>query len=426
LAGLWHRRAMNPASFLLPIAVAATLLLPPFLFYARALADIAVCLVDVLFLIHCTQTSHWAWLKRPWVWLAATLFVWQLVSSIINGPAHSVLEGAVIFRLFLFVAALEDWVLTNPTVRRTLWAVLAVLGAWTFIQCWEQFLFHHNINGYERWPDGALTGPFYKPRAGEIFMFVSLSGLMPAILMLSRRRKGPWLTGLALALLVTTMVLIGQRMPNLILLLGLCITGLLVKKLRLPLAAALVLGVLVLVLLPHISPPTHAKLVTKFAAQMGNFFGSAYGQLYTRAAVMVSAHPLLGFGFEGFKDYCPDPAYFHGIFGIPNAENGGAAACNIHPHNYYFQIATMAGLPGLFMFIFMVALWLTKMARALRPSTDAVQAMLFVVTCAIYWPIASTSGMFTFDTAGWVFMLTGFGLAASARDINQSASIKNK
>ncbi len=415
---MWHRAGMKKT--LLPVAVVLTLLLPFFLFYGRALAEIDVCLVDVCFLIQAGLNRDFTWTKEKWVWLAAGLWGWQLVASVVNGPVHSVLEGLLIIRLFLFTAALEAWVLRGPSARRALWLVLAGLGAWTLIECWQQFLFHHNINGYPRWPDGALTGPFYKPRAGEIFMFLGLAGLMPLVLMMLRQKRGQVWGGVAVALLLTTMVLIGQRMPNLILVLGLVITAVLVKRLRLPLAGALVIGVGTVLVLPHISPATHAKLVTHFAQQMGNFFGSAYGQLYTRAAVMVAAHPVLGFGFEGFKDFCPDPRYFYEIPGVPAVDNGGAEACNIHPHNYYLQVAVMAGLPGLLMFCSMVALWLVKMGRALRPVQNAVQVMLFVVACAMFWPIASTSSLFTFDTAGWVFLLTGFGLAAA------DGALKNK
>jgi len=171
-----------------------------------------------------------------------------------------------------------------------------------------------------------------------------------------------------------------------------------------------------------ISPPTYFNLGIHFERQMSDFAASAYGQLYTRAAVMVAAHPVSGFGYDGFQDDCLNPAFFHGIFGIPNTVNGGSKACNLHPHNYYLQLAVAAGLPGLLMLMGLAGLWLGKMARALRPKTDPLQAMLFVTACVIFWPIASTSSLFVFDTAGWVFLLTGFGLAASRRDLDQSVS----
>jgi O-antigen ligase len=75
----------------------------------------------------------------------------------------------------------------------------------------------------------------------------------------------------------------------------------------------------------------------------------------------------------------------------------------------------MAGLPGLALFVALVVTWLRRMAAALRPGADGVQATLFVTCCVLFWPLASTSGLFTLDTAGWVFLITGWGLAASRR-----------
>jgi O-antigen ligase len=400
------------------LALVATLSLPVFLFYGRALSDIAVCVVDVLFLVKSAATKDWRWSKSAWVKVAGALWAWQLGSSLYYGPVHSWLEALCVVRLFLFVAALQSWVLTGKRARQALWVVLALLGGWTVLECWQQFLFHTNINGYPRWGDGALTGPFFKPRAGEVFLIVGLSGLMPLVLLFLRRQnRRDWGFGVGmLVLLVTTMILIGQRMPNLLFLFGLLISASLLAQLRKPLLIALGVGVLAVVALPVISPPTYLKLVIHFEHQMAHFFGSAYGQLYTRAAVMVADHPVTGFGYDGFHNDCLNPSYFHGIFGIPDGLNGGTSACNLHPHNYYLQVAVMAGLPGLGLMMALAALWLVQMGRALRPGQDALQAMLFVTACVIFWPIASTSSMFVFDTAGWVFLVAGFGLAASRRE----------
>jgi O-antigen ligase len=399
-------------------AVLAVLALPVFLFYGRAIADGLACLVDVLFLVHCARGGGWKWARQPWVAVAGAIWVLQLVASLHAGPPSSAVQAALMLRILLFVAALEAWVLTGAGARHALWVVFAALAVWTGIECWQQYLTGHNIMGYPRWADGSLTGPFYKPRVGEIFLFVTLPGLLPVVLRaIGRPGWRSWFGGMALLLIcLTTMILIGQRMPNMLFAFGLCITGLLVRKFRGPLLIAIAVGALAVAALPVISPPTFAKLVLKFANQMSHFAASPYGQLYTRASVMIAAHPWMGLGFNGFKDFCSRPEYFHGWpqFGIPNADNGGLQGCNLHPHNYYMQLGTMAGVPGLVLFITLAVLWLKRMASALRPSTDAVQAMLFVTCCVIFWPLASTSGIFTYDTAGWVFLLTGWGLAASA------------
>jgi O-antigen ligase len=402
-------------------ALAATLALPFFQFYGRAIADSLICLIDILFLATCWRAGDFAWARRPWVAVAGAIWLWQLLASAVAGPLHSYAEGLVMVRYFVLVAALESWVLPPPRARQALWAVFLLLAGWTLLEVWQQYLTGTNINGFPRWPDGSLTGPFFKPRAGEVFLLVALPGLLPLVLMGLRagdrlRRVG----AVALLLLtVATMILIGQRMPNLLLLLGLVFTAAIERRFRLPLVAALGLAIVALAALPLISPPTWNKLVLHFIAQMSHFAASPYGQLYTRAVVMMQAHPWLGFGFEGFKDFCGDPAYFHGLpaWGVPNALNGGLEGCNLHPHNYYLQLGTMGGLPALLLFIALVALWLTTIYRRRSAPRAAIAAMLGVTMAVMFWPIASTSALFTPDTAGWVFLITGWALAGARREI---------
>ena len=399
-------------------AVAMTLLLPLALFYARAVADALLSGVALLFLARSLLEASWDWTRQPWVWLAAALWLLVLAASTGAESTHSALEALVLVRLPLFCAALEAWVLTDARERRWLgWAIMA-LAAWLTLECWQQYLFGRNVLGDPRWSDGALTGPFTKPRAGGVFLMLLFPGPVAVVLTLIRRAEaGARLGGLALLLLsVLTMILIGQRMPSLLMLLGLATTALIVPQFRRLALLSLVVAALALVALPVISPPTYAKLVVKFTQQMAHFAASPYGQLYTRATVMTAAHPWLGLGFDGFRDGCADPAYFHGLpaLGLPDRDNGGVLGCNIHPHNYYMQAATSAGVPGLLLFAGLVGLWLRRMARALAPSRDAQQAMLLVAACVVFWPLASTSSLFTLDTAGWVFLLTGWGLAASS------------
>jgi len=406
----------NPHELARRAALAATLALPFFQFYGRAISDILICLIDVGFLAICWRTRDFAWVRRPWVIVAGLIWLWQLVASALYGPFHSFAEALVMVRFFVLVAALEHWVLPGPKGRQALFAVFVLLAGWTVVEVWQQYLTGVNINGFPRWPDGSLTGPFYKPRAGEIFLLVALPGLLPLVLIGLRGRRAR-VVGAIVLLLVTvgTMILIGQRMPNLLLLLGLVFTGCIERRFRLPLLIALGAAVAGLAALPLVSPPTWNKLVLHFIAQMSHFAASPYGQLYTRATVMIEAHPLTGFGFEGFKDFCGNPAYFKGLpaLGVPAASNGGLAACNLHPHNYYLQLGTMAGLPGLGLFVLLVIVWMCTIIGGGLARRGAVGAMLCVTMAVIFWPIASTSALFTPDTAGWVFLLAGWALAAT-------------
>ena len=397
-------------------ALGATLLLPLFLLYGRAIADILVVVTGLLFLTHSAVSRDWSWLRRPWISLAALLWLVQLASSAANGSTHSILQSLAVLRLFLFIAAIEAWVLPPARGRRALWLVFAILAVWVGLECWEQYLTGINLWGDPRWGDGALTGPFVKPRAGGILLLLSIPAFLPMIARtLERRTIRSFIEGaFALTLLLATMILIGQRMPTLLLVLGLAVTSFLLPVLRRPLLIALALGIIGLIALPVISPPTYGKLVVKFLDQMSHFPDSPYGQLYVRAAVMTEMNPIIGLGFGGFRDHCNNPVYFHDLpaLGITNTI-GGADACNIHPHNYYLEVSVMAGFTGLSLFMAMIGLWMMTLLRALRPATNPDQAMLFVTVGVIFWPLASTSSLLTFDTAGWVTLITGWALAAS-------------
>jgi O-antigen ligase len=400
------------------MAVAATLLLPVFLLYARALADIMVTGTALLFLVHSAMARDWAWMRRRWLWCALAFWLLQLGASIVTGPLHSVLQALAVIRLFLFVAALEAWVLADAPSRRGLSVVCAALAAWVALEVWQQYVTGTNFLGYTRWSDGALTGPFEKPRAGAIFVFLMVPAVFPMIIRVLQRATWHAFASAAggLILALATMMLIGQRMPTLLMVLAMSLTAILVPRLRRPLLVAGAVGTAALLALPVLSPPAYAKLVVRFAEQMAHFPDSPYGQLYVRAAVMIGLNPWLGLGFDGFRGLCPDPLYFRALpaLGIVNTDIG-ASACNIHPHNYYLEAAVMGGLSGLAAFVATIFLWLRRLLEALRPSIDPEQAMLGVAFVVVFWPIASTSSLFTFDTAGWAVLITGWGLATSRR-----------
>lgn len=400
----------------LQIASALTLALPLALIYARAFADVVVCLVASFFLLRSALMRDWSFLRRPWLRVALLFWGWLVVCTIAFGSTHATLEALAAARLFVFAAALENWVLPEPPMRRRLLWVIALTAAWIALECWQQYILGRNIAGYPRWDDGALTGPFRKPRAGGTFLVLFFPAVLPLVAQLLESGRSIARLGGAVLLAgaAATMVLIGQRMPVLLMGLGLAVSGLFLRRVRLPIAAALLVAASVLALTPVISPPTFHKLVLHFVEQMRDFATSNYGLLYVRGTILVQAHPWTGFGFDGFRENCADPAYFRGLpwLGVSDEASGELAGCNIHPHNYYMEAATSAGVPGLLLFAALVA---TLLARLWPGSSPApLRVALFAFAAAMFWPFASTSELFTIENAGWLFLMLGWGLAEAA------------
>ena len=305
--------------WLLAAATGATLLLPWALLYARAIGDAVLCAIVVLFLASRIAGRDAAWLRAPCTRLALLFWGWMLFCTLLTGNWPAVQQSLAAIRFFLLVAALGRWVLTDERTRRRLWYVILAAALWILVESWQQYLLGTNIFGYPRWIDGALTGPFRGPVAGPTLLWVFFPAFLPLCLLLLRRtdRLGR-LYGLGVLIVAAlTMILIGQRMPALLMTLGLCVCGLLFRQVRLPVLLTIGAGIGLLALLPVVSPPTSLKLVVFFTYQMEHFWASPYGLIFGRAATMIQAHPWFGLGWDGYRDFCMDPAYLGGVKWLP-------------------------------------------------------------------------------------------------------------
>jgi O-antigen ligase len=405
-------------------AVACVLILPLALLYARALAEILIAATDILFLVHLRTTrAPIAW-HSPLLWIAASWWAWQVICSAL-GTGGFVL-ALVAFRLPLFAVALGDWVLAAPRRRRLLWWVIAAAVAWIMIESWQQYLLGTNIFGIPRFGDGALTGPFNRPRAGPALILTLFPVLVPAVaaLLASRRPGVKVAAGLLAAGGAATVLLIGQRMPSALLLLGLVLTGAMLPRLRIAVGAAIILGAALVATTPLTAPATYQKLVLRTRDQLTHFVYSPYGEIWVRAAVIAEEHPWRGLGFDGFRRGCGDPRAVRGLpeLGVTLAEAMIATdACNIHPHNYYLEAADNGGIPLMALFAALVIATWRKLARGLRQGLDPLRAGLLVGFTLAFWPLASTSALTGMPNAGWIMLLTGFGCAEARRD-DQAAS----
>ena len=422
-------------------ALAASLLLPLALLHARALAEILIAGIDVLFLLRTAATRNVAWLRQPFLLAALAWWLWLSVCSALG--TGGLLLGLLAIRLPVLVMALGTWVLADApppggagdnlgaASRHALWIVLAAAFCWIGLEAWQQYLTGSNLFGQPRWVDGALTGPFAKPRAGPAFILLFFPALLPALAALAAR-PGPRARLAAVAPGDAGGTHHGADRPAHAdrahapgpRRLG-AAGGTAARRPCWPRAAA---GVALVAALPWASPAAAAKLVAQTIGQLAHFSQSDYGLIFTRAITVAELHPWLGQGFDGFRRGCHEFWSMHGIawLGIPTANlNGGLSACNIHPHNYYLEALDDAGLPGLVLFTLMVAAALARLARGVTAGLAPLRAGVLAGAVVALWPVASTSAFTSMPNGGWVFLLLGLGFAAAGEQPGGRSRLSN-
>jgi O-antigen ligase len=402
------------------IALVSVLLLPLLLMHAHGVAEVAMAIADLCFLLRCALVGDWGWLRTRWLWVAGAWWGWLVACSLPipgthlgEGGVRSLLQALMTVRFLLLVVTMEFLVLRTREARRWLYGLVAASAAWIALNSIIQLVFGRNLIGWPRGADGELTGPFGAPRAGPPMAQIILPAVLPPVSALLGRAGWRAVAG-AYALLaasVVMMVLINQRMPLVLTVLALAIVACVVRRLRPAVLATAVVAALVLAASPVVAPAAYYRLVEKFSSQLEHFGTSPYGLLYARAWEVGLENPISGMGFDGFNTGCPQPAYFRPSFDGSRPDGGGAKICWDHPHNHYLQAFDDGGFVGLALFTAMGIAWLVPLSRGLGRDPDALRAGLFAVVCAQVWPIQSTTAFTSMPVGGWFFLLLGWGMA---------------
>jgi O-antigen ligase len=217
------------------------------------------------------------------------------------------------------------------------------------------------------------------------------------------------------------MVLIGQRMPLVLTLLGLAVVAVLMPQVRRAILGAGLAGLLLMAASPVVAPAVHFRLVERFSAQLEHFATSQYGELYARAWEIGRRNELTGLGFDGFGTGCPQTRYFRPTFDNSLSDGGGATICWDHPHNFYLQALDDGGFVGLTLFCATAIAWLLPLWRGLLRTPEPLRVGLFAATAFQLWPIQSSSAFTSMPIGGWFFLLLGWGMAESRYRTGRSA-----
>lgn len=401
---------MNAAagqSTLLTVARWLVLILPLCMVGGRVAVDAALSLTAILFLVHSACARDWSWTRRTWFRLAVVLWLWMLLISLFAfEPRQSFSQALPWIRFLIFAAALEHWVLDEAWMRRLAWSMTAAV-AFVAGDTWLQYLTGVDLFQKPRPDIYRLTGPFDDKMPGIFIAKMMFPVVLGALAWQAWQRN--WAKGvfiLMVTFFVGAVYVSGERMALLYAVAGLFLAAILQKGvLRVYLAGGLIAALLVGVVLSR----TNSDLVNRHATQtvetIEDVSDSPYGQIWHSALHLAAERPLHGVGMKNFRIACHDPQ-----LGLPKDVK---MRCATHPHNIYLEFLVESGVPGLLLFIALVASWARRLLQGWREDPNNVWLLGPALALFVFlFPISTGSSFFSNWFGGIFWLCLGWALAA--------------
>jgi O-antigen ligase len=390
------------SSTLLLVSAILTLFIPFALLIGKAVPDVAMSLIVILFMAHSVKVNDFSWAKKYWILPLLLLWAYGCIHSLFISPHYANFLNALPWvRFILFAAALEHWILREQKWRD--WLLYSCVFAIGFLAIDAIFQYIVGVDIFGRPKVGfRLTAMLDKLIVGVTIAWLYL----PAMLGLVNKQKfiSAFIFGL---LCIAAVALSGERMALILVLSSLLIVSLLIKKLRKPALVILPFVTLMLAGLLYFKPAIYERQVSSTVAVLNNFWSSPYGVIWNSAINITKDYPLFGVGSDNFRHVCPDAKY-----GSDNVKVVGYSRCSTHPHNFYLQWLAETGFVGLTGFV-VAMLFIFRRLLILFPQHkhDAVYIGLIVTFASRLWPIATSTSFFHVWFAVPLWLVIGWALA---------------
>lgn len=386
-------------------------LLPVLLIFSRAVADITVLLVGLIFLLRCYQIKDWFWTKTIWFRLNLAFWFYLLI---INVPlsinvADSLLYAITYMRWPLFAAGLAYWIFANQVRQRDFLIALLVVSIFVIFDTGLQFVSGEDIFGISKYSDDRLTGPFRGPVPGimmlRVFFIIlfltafipqlkaSLSKISFVMILLVTGTLFMLITGERMALILffccSILVLLGlaleQRANQLIILLGLFI----------------MLGLTLMLII--LEPSIAERSLYSAYAKLKDFVNSDYGKVFSAAIESWKEYPFFGSGIHTYKQSCEQIGFL----------NQQGMSCT-HPHNLYLHIGAETGWVGLILFsLAIAAIFRAALHTLVQSKKWFLMTLSLSVLSVSFWPLIGGISILNNGVAALVWLGVGWVLAIS-------------
>ena len=398
--------------------------LPLLLLFSRALADLTLVLIGLLFLYKSYLDCNWQWSSQPWFKLCLVYFCYLLfVNTPLSINVTDSLSGSFSFmRWPIFAAALAYWLFNDAGRQRHFIISLLVISLFIIFDTWWQYFTREDLFGIAAFSENRLTGPFRSPVPGTLMLRVVFILLFAGLLIqpLKRQRNNLLYIFSIVILSLTFIFITGERMAFLLYSLGtlLVLTGLFFHypHARHSVLTGLLIIVMLIISIMYFNPEATDRIVSSSIDKLSHFADSDYGIVFKAALKAWQTSPLFGSGIGSYQEYCQQL----GILSEISSQAGFTMKCS-HPHNLYLEIATETGAIGLALFsILLLAIFHAALMPLIRAKNWYALSVSAAILCASFWPFTGGISVLSNWIAALVWLGVGWVLAMAQLSTSSS------
>ena len=151
------------------IALILTALLPLFLLFSRAIADVAMIITAILFATYCVRAKYYSFLKQPINIALLLLWAWFLIGSLsaFTSVSKALSVSFVFVRYILFFFACTNWLFTEEKALKLAIKIATTTVIIAALDALLQFATGSSITGKPQM-EGRLTSFLRRPDIGNL------------------------------------------------------------------------------------------------------------------------------------------------------------------------------------------------------------------------------------------------------------------
>ena len=339
------------------------------------------------------------------------------------------IKSFLLLRFILLVFVIDTLIYNKIIDIKKFFLSCLICTSFVSLDILLQYITEYDIFGYEsKWEHN--SGPFGDEYIAGSYL-KNFSFLSILFLYLNTKKNKNLIFGMVTIIHLVAMLVAGNRMPLILFMFGCFLIILFAKNIRFIMSLSIIIFISIFFLLAqnddYVKKPylTFFKNVNIFKVILNKqnqkilknnkeeaksdekileekeivlLKSTGHNKVFRSAIETWKMQPITGFGLKSYRLKCPEIFVNEKIL---RERNPLLFACGNHPHNYYLEVLSEAGIIGLILIvIFFITLLKKSIKCLLKYNKESNKNFLILLALAVtffieIWPIKSTGSFFT-------------------------------